>query len=159
MTKTNYGFKKRIIRDLLKRDPSRTDYEVASLVGCHRTYVGTQRRDLAASTTREEEYQYPLRLTMDMVCAEPVSETLDERHKTYGIFEDLSKVAVDIKAAVRERLRDEPSKLAPDQQEALDMIATKIARIVNGDPNKVDHWTDIAGYATLVAERLGGERR
>ena len=36
------------------------------------------------------------------------------------------------------------------------MIVTKIARIVNGSPDKVDHWVDIAGYATLVADRLEG---
>jgi hypothetical protein len=34
------------------------------------------------------------------------------------------------------------------------MILHKIARIVNGDPNWSDSWRDIAGYATLVADRL-----
>ena len=38
------------------------------------------------------------------------------------------------------------------------MIACKIARILSGDPNWRDHWDDIAGYATLVAERLGPPR-
>ena len=46
--------------------------------------------------------------------------------------------------------------LDPDQREALEMIAHKIARIVNGDPNYADSWVDIAGYATLVADRLQG---
>jgi hypothetical protein len=41
-----------------------------------------------------------------------------------------------------------------DQREALDMICSKMARIMNGDPNYVDSWEDIAGYATLVANRL-----
>jgi hypothetical protein len=41
-----------------------------------------------------------------------------------------------------------------DQREALDMIAHKIARIINGDPDYADSWVDIAGYATLVSERL-----
>jgi hypothetical protein len=36
------------------------------------------------------------------------------------------------------------------------MIVHKISRIVNGNPDKVDHWVDIAGYATLVADRLEG---
>ena len=45
-------------------------------------------------------------------------------------------------------------ELSPDQAEALDMIAHKIARILNGDPNHHDHWHDIAGYATLIADRL-----
>jgi hypothetical protein len=47
-------------------------------------------------------------------------------------------------------------KLEDDQAEALEMIANKIARILNGDPDYADSWTDIAGYATLVAERLNG---
>jgi hypothetical protein len=44
--------------------------------------------------------------------------------------------------------------LASDQKEALDMIVHKIARILNGNPNVHDHWHDIAGYATLIANRL-----
>ena len=43
-----------------------------------------------------------------------------------------------------------------DQLEALDMIAHKIARIINGDPDYADSWHDIAGYAKLVADRLDG---
>jgi len=39
------------------------------------------------------------------------------------------------------------------------MIFSKIARILNGDPNHLDSWTDIAGYATLVADRLQGKIR
>jgi len=34
------------------------------------------------------------------------------------------------------------------------MIAHKIARIINGDPNHLDSWHDIAGYATLVEQEL-----
>ena len=34
------------------------------------------------------------------------------------------------------------------------MICNKIGRILNGDHNYADSWADIAGYATLVAERL-----
>jgi len=30
------------------------------------------------------------------------------------------------------------------------MIFCKIARILNGDPNLIDNWHDIAGYAKLV---------
>lgn len=47
-------------------------------------------------------------------------------------------------------------KLNPMQSESLDMIAHKIGRIIAGDPNVEDHWRDIAGYATLVADRLVG---
>jgi hypothetical protein len=48
---------------------------------------------------------------------------------------------------------------ADDQWEALEMIASKMSRIVNGNPDKVDNWHDIAGYATLIADRLRGVSR
>jgi sulfur carrier protein ThiS len=38
--------------------------------------------------------------------------------------------------------------------ESLDMIANKIARIVNGDPYYKDSWQDIAGYAQLIVNKL-----
>ncbi len=38
------------------------------------------------------------------------------------------------------------------------MIFHKIARIINGDPNYADSWVDIAGYATLVANRLENKK-
>jgi hypothetical protein len=38
--------------------------------------------------------------------------------------------------------------LTPGEQEALDMIAHKIARILCGsDPHDREHWIDVAGYA------------
>lgn len=39
----------------------------------------------------------------------------------------------------------------------LEMIAHKIARILNGDPNYADNWHDIAGYATLIDLQLQGD--
>jgi hypothetical protein len=44
------------------------------------------------------------------------------------------------------------------QDEALSMIVMKISRILTGDPNHADHWADIAGYATLIANELSGAR-
>lgn len=44
--------------------------------------------------------------------------------------------------------------LPPDMKEALEMIQHKVARILNGNPEVKDHWTDIIGYATLVEKRL-----
>jgi hypothetical protein len=39
------------------------------------------------------------------------------------------------------------------QCEALEQIATKLARLLTGDPNHADHARDIAGYAELLARR------
>ena len=86
---------------------------------------------------------------------EMVSSILDERHKTYGFFMDVAAVACDLKAIIRDRRPD----LMPDQEEALQMICTKIARIVMGDANHIDSWRDISGYSQLVADRLEGKKR
>lgn len=45
------------------------------------------------------------------------------------------------------------------KKEALAMIATKIARIVNGNSDDPDHWRDIAGYAELVVHHLEKTQR
>jgi hypothetical protein len=39
-------------------------------------------------------------------------------------------------------------------REALEMVAHKIGRILNGDPKYHDSWHDIIGYTKLVADRL-----
>ncbi len=44
--------------------------------------------------------------------------------------------------------------LSDSQHFALVMMTNKMARIVNGDPNYIDNWHDIAGYATLVEQEL-----
>lgn len=86
---------------------------------------------------------------------ELVDHILTDRHQTYGYFLDVASVAIALRAVIRDRRPD----LMPDQDEALNMICSKISRIVNGDPNHLDSWRDIAGYATLVAERLEGKSR
>ena len=62
------------------------------------------------------------------------------------------------KRILLEHATDHETLLSDVQQEALDMIATKMARIVNGDPDKVDNWDDISGYAKLVSDVLQEER-
>lgn len=85
-----------------------------------------------------------------------VDAVLDERGARYGNFKDVAQVAQEMKNAIR---MCNNSELEDDQIEALDMIASKIARILNGDPHYADSWIDIAGYATLVADRLKGKSR
>jgi UDP-N-acetylmuramoylalanine-D-glutamate ligase len=80
-----------------------------------------------------------------------IQKTLKERQKTHGNFITHALIAQSLKDVMRDHGVNE---LAPDQVEALEMIAHKIARILNGNPNHHDHWHDIAGYATLVTERL-----
>lgn len=74
---------------------------------------------------------------------------LIEREKTHGSFTDVAECAQRLKLIFRQnaiRLTD------LRQAEALDLISTKIARILCGSPKEKDHWNDIAGYAKLGAE-------
>ncbi len=76
---------------------------------------------------------------------------LVEREKTHGSFQDVAGCAQDLKAAIRNR-KLSSSNIDERQIEALDLICTKIARIICGNPMEPDHWVDIAGYAKLGAE-------
>lgn len=88
-----------------------------------------------------------------------IEQTLAERGARYGKFIGHAEVAQTLKAAIRVHQTKREQILEDDQQEALDMICHKIARIINGDPNYADSWVDIAGYAKLVADRLQGVAR
>lgn len=84
-----------------------------------------------------------------------VNEILDERAKTHGDFADVAGTAQSLKQTIA--AGSSYSKLSLVQREALDMNASKIARIVEGDPNHVDSWQDISGYAELVVRELEGK--
>lgn len=88
-----------------------------------------------------------------------IDATLAERGSRYGKFIGHAEVTQNLKRTIAIALADREKTLAKDQQEALDMIAHKIGRIVNGDPDYADSWIDIAGYAKLVADRLQGVER
>jgi hypothetical protein len=81
-----------------------------------------------------------------------IEATLEERGKRYGQFEHHAQIAQNLQDAMR--LTDGWSGLAPDQKQALTVIADKIARMLNGDPTYLDNWHDIIGYAKLVETRM-----
>lgn len=84
-----------------------------------------------------------------------ISQILAERGKRYGSFVGNARIA----QCLKRQMAAEHSwkRLTEDQREALEMIAHKIARILNGDPDYVDNWVDIAGYAKLVSDRLSNQ--
>ena len=86
-----------------------------------------------------------------------VNKTLDERGERYGKFRNHAELSQKLKQAMKEKATW--WDLSPSQQESLEMIAHKIARILNGDPNYADNWHDIAGYATLIDLQLQGDVR
>lgn len=81
-----------------------------------------------------------------------VDATIGERGKRYGSFKGHAQVTQDIKGV----MSGHPGwlRLNSSQRESLEMIAHKIGRILNGDPNYADSWHDIAGYARLVEMEL-----
>jgi hypothetical protein len=81
---------------------------------------------------------------------------LAERKTTHGEFRDHARVTQRLKDVIRDELGEVDKTLDPIAAEALDMIVHKIGRILAGNPAFKDHWVDIAGYATLVAERVPG---
>ena len=82
-----------------------------------------------------------------------VHSLLQEREKTHGDFRRVAGVAGDLKSIIH-GAGTNWGKLRRDKQEALDMIASKMGRILSGDPECKDHWRDISGYAELIAESL-----
>lgn len=88
--------------------------------------------------------------------ASDIENTLSERGARYGEFKDHAVIA----QGLQDTMRAAPgwARLAPDQKQALSVIADKIARMLNGDPNYLDNWHDIIGYSKLVETRLIGEQ-
>ena len=75
------------------------------------------------------------------------------REHTHGNFDATALIAQRFKDVAR-NTPNWGAKLTDVQREALEGVFTKIGRILSGDPNHKDHWSDVAGGAHLVEERL-----
>ena len=95
----------------------------------------------------------------DLTLRDNVDKILDARALNYGTFKDGAALMQAIKRTMAAHAATHGKTFADDQWEALEMIVHKIGRIVNGNPDVTDHWVDIAGYATLIADRLEGRVR
>lgn len=136
-----------------------TDYpnlkktEIAKRTGCSVGYVNHVENELRKSQAGKSEIVEPVSV--------PSTDTIDviltERGKRYGNFEDHARITQAIKHEIRQG--ESYTSMEDDMVEAIDMIAHKIGRIVNGDPRYADSWADIAGYAKLVADRLNGDSK
>lgn len=85
-----------------------------------------------------------------------IDNTLAQRGARYGEFTEHADITQGLKTVMNRTPKW--AALADDQKEALEMVAHKIGRILNGDPNYIDSWTDIIGYTRLVEKRLIGEQ-
>ncbi len=83
---------------------------------------------------------------------EDIESILEERGNKYGDFTGHAKITQDLKFIMRQA----PNwpLLTEDKKEALEMVAHKIGRILNGDPEYKDSWVDIEGYIHLVSVTL-----
>lgn len=95
--------------------------------------------------------------TQTMILTAPGQPTdidgvLAERESRYGAFCDHAALT----QSMKELMWATPkwSGLSASQREALEMIAHKVGRILCGDPQYVDSWLDISGYATLIVNEL-----
>ncbi len=79
-----------------------------------------------------------------------IEDVLNERGETHGDFSEVAYFA----QRLREIFRENGQFISDPHAESLDMIASKLARILAGNPNEPDHWLDIEGYARLARERI-----
>ena len=81
---------------------------------------------------------------------------IKSREGTHGNFRQTARTANLVRDAL---LAHGLIAMAPVQQESLNMIATKLARIVCGNPDCAEHWLDIQGYCELVLEDIAHEEQ
>ena len=81
-----------------------------------------------------------------------LDEVLEDRGGDYGDLGGQWAMAQSLKAIIISG--EQWIDLDPIAREALEMICTKISRIVVGGDKKADNWLDIEGYAKLAREHL-----
>jgi hypothetical protein len=118
------------------------------------------------ATIKTVDFAEPVRTPSPPKAAvDQIASTLSARGNCYGDFSGHAQIAQDLQDVMRLAQprpmdgRVVPAgsgwhRLSPVQKQALTVIADKIARILNGDPNYDDNWIDIQGYARLAQERL-----
>jgi len=86
--------------------------------------------------------------------ATSIDDVLEERGSRYGKFSEHALITQNIKRAMRHSKNWH--NLPDDMKEALEMVAHKVGRILNGDPDYPDNVVDIIGYMQLVLDRMTG---
>ncbi len=81
-----------------------------------------------------------------------VDDILRDRSAIYGNFFDNAIFMQKLKIVFRQGKNWRA--LTANKQEALDITASKIGRILGGEISQRDSWLDIAGYAMLVANSI-----
>lgn len=165
--------------EYIRNNPKATAREIAEALGVSISYIYALRKKVKEprrkiTVTRSQvEIAKKLGVSMEDFVKESltlgtlkydedetdVDAVLDSRAQDYGKFIDGAEIMQMLKRLVHNYIAIRSTPLAFDQREAIDMIIHKLGRIINGNPDKVDSWVDIAGYARLVADRLEGNAR
>ena len=85
-----------------------------------------------------------------------IEDTIKERTESYGDFTDNATVAQLLKDAIQ--METNYPNMPPYMRESLDIICSKISRMVTGDWKHADNWLDIQGFAKLSLDRLNETR-
>lgn len=81
-----------------------------------------------------------------------IDDIIRERSENYGPFDGVAILSQSLKSVMSSH--ENWALMRPDEREALEMIAHKMARIINGNAAYKDSWNDISGYAKLVADKI-----
>jgi len=79
-------------------------------------------------------------------------DIINARATTHGDY----KLTAAWSQSIKDMFRGSPNwhHMNDGQKEALEMIAVKLARLLNGDPQFPDHWDDLAGYGMLGSNSI-----
>jgi hypothetical protein len=159
------------IREYLQKYPAADVAKVAEKFETAKPVVYKLRKELLdANVTTMEDAPFQIEMldgpqdagatwTATSNDAGDIVATLTERGNRYGKFSGHAQVTQEIKRVMSRHAAALNKTFTDSQWEALEMIAHKIGRIINGDPDYADSWVDIAGYAKLVADELEGVER
>jgi len=145
------------IRRHFARFPSADVKLVADKFGVPKSMVYRLRKETRASQDESQPETQTITITTSPVEeAGEIVATLTDRGVQYGKYKGHAQVTQSIKRIMADHARANDKTFTDTQWESLEMIAHKIGRIVNGNPDHRDSWLDIAGYAQLVADELIG---
>ncbi len=158
------------IRDLFTKKPDIKPADVAKKFSAPLSMVYRLRKEVLGGSPGEPSIMDHGTITTDHGLGQvtwtatetdqgDIVATLTERGNRYGKFSGHAQVTQEIKRVMSRHAAALNKTFTDSQWEALEMIAHKIGRIVNGDPDYADSWVDIAGYAKLVADELEGVER
>jgi hypothetical protein len=81
-----------------------------------------------------------------------LDDSLHDKQTINGVFPETAGLAQAFKMLMRRGKNWEP--LHPESKEALELIASHLARILHGDALEPKHWNDIASLARLRGKEL-----